>query len=107
MTMFRCVAALVLSLSLGSGDSPAISVPSPSTNAVSLTAPSRDGFVNANTDIQDSIKPSGPTGTWQVEGGTPFRWEAVLRADGVHLLGAVSACSSTPGDLPLGIGRPD
>ena len=56
---------------------------------------------------ETTIKPTGPTGAWQVEGGTPFRWEAVLRADGVHLLGAVSACSSTPGDLPLGIGRPD
>ena len=49
---------------------------------------------------ETTIKPTGPTGTWQVEGGTPFRWEAVLRADGAHLLGAVSSCSSTPGAAP-------
>ena len=38
---------------------------------------------------------SGPTGTWQVEGeGATFRWEAVLRADGPNLIGAVSSCAS-------------
>src|SRR5262245_61987015 len=38
---------------------------------------------------------SGPTGTWWVDGETtPFRWEAVFRADGPNLIGAVSSCSS-------------
>ena len=44
---------------------------------------------------------SGPTGTWKVAGeghspriGTRFRWEAVLRADGSNLIGAVSSCHS-------------
>jgi hypothetical protein len=38
---------------------------------------------------------NGPTGTWRVEGdGTRFRWEAVLRADGPNLIGAVSSCNS-------------
>lgn len=35
---------------------------------------------------------NGPTGTWRVEGvGTTFPWEAVLRADGSNLIGAVSS----------------
>lgn len=47
---------------------------------------------------------TGPTGTWRVEGvGSPFPWEAVLRAYGSNLIGAVSTTSiDTPVEISDG-----
>jgi alcohol dehydrogenase (cytochrome c) len=62
----------------------------------------------ALTNSQSRV--SGATGTWRVEGdgthsGLP--WEAVLRADGTNLIGAVSSCSSITRAFPIFGGHSD
>jgi alcohol dehydrogenase (cytochrome c) len=55
-----------------------------------------------------SFAQTGPTGTWRVEGAGPqFPWEAVLRADGSNLIGAVSSCASVTRAFEIFEGRID
>jgi hypothetical protein len=51
---------------------------------------------------------SGITGTWRIEGAEPaFPWEAVLRADGANLSGALTSCSSSRGAIDIYEGKVD